>query len=339
MKKAILIERVRQLGFSEYEVKCYLALLERESLGVSEVSKVAGIPRSNAYEAMEKLARKGLCSSIPGKTRRYTASDPLMIKEKSLSLFKETREIELALIEKKRREIIEQRDKELAELEHKEKNLAEKEKELLSSIDNLIDELGILFRGGRENSSPLDYIEIVKDPLQAHHRVMKLLAEANHEILAFLKPPYSYALIRETSSAYDGLTQIPGWEAQRDGSYRARERGVTIRSIQELPADEKERMQTIENLGIAKLSPESKMRVADSLPIKAMVFDEKIVLYSMEDPLIGKLSLTTLITENRALAKSFKMLFDSVWEKAMDYVIIDNQKVLLSELSDFLKLK
>jgi hypothetical protein len=49
-----------------------------------------------------------------------------------------------------------------------------------------------------------------------------------------------------------------------------------------------------------------------------MIFDEKIVVFILEDPIHHKPSRTTQIIEHRSLARSLKILFETIWERADD---------------------
>src|SRR5215217_3653264 len=46
---------LQQLGFSEYEARAYLALLQRSPLNGYELAKVSGLPRANVYAVLQKL--------------------------------------------------------------------------------------------------------------------------------------------------------------------------------------------------------------------------------------------------------------------------------------------
>jgi HTH-type transcriptional regulator, sugar sensing transcriptional regulator len=50
---------LQQLGFSEYEARAYLALLQRNPLNGYELAKVSGLPRANIYAVLQKLEERG----------------------------------------------------------------------------------------------------------------------------------------------------------------------------------------------------------------------------------------------------------------------------------------
>jgi HTH-type transcriptional regulator, sugar sensing transcriptional regulator len=50
---------LQQLGFSEYEARAYLGLLQRNPLNGYELAKVSGLPRANIYAVLQKLEERG----------------------------------------------------------------------------------------------------------------------------------------------------------------------------------------------------------------------------------------------------------------------------------------
>lgn len=53
-----IIEQMKQLGLTEYEVKAYLALLEEHPVNGYVLSKKSGVPRSRIYEVLDGLTKK-----------------------------------------------------------------------------------------------------------------------------------------------------------------------------------------------------------------------------------------------------------------------------------------
>jgi HTH-type transcriptional regulator, sugar sensing transcriptional regulator len=52
------IALMQQLGFSEYEARAYVALLERSPLNGYELAKSSGLPRANVYAVLQKLEER-----------------------------------------------------------------------------------------------------------------------------------------------------------------------------------------------------------------------------------------------------------------------------------------
>jgi HTH-type transcriptional regulator, sugar sensing transcriptional regulator len=61
---ASIIEQLKQLGFSEYETKAYIALLQQHPLNGYALAKVSGIPRANIYSVLQKLEEHGAVVAI-----------------------------------------------------------------------------------------------------------------------------------------------------------------------------------------------------------------------------------------------------------------------------------
>jgi len=65
------LERLVELGFSEYEAKAYVALLKENPATGYQVSKVSSVPRSMVYEVLSKLTARGAAMELrkEGKTQ------------------------------------------------------------------------------------------------------------------------------------------------------------------------------------------------------------------------------------------------------------------------------
>jgi len=291
MNTPLILETLKNTGLNTYEAKCYLALFERGTLTVPEVSKLAGIPRPNAYEALENLMSKGMCVARPGNTKKYGPSDPAVLREKALFKVSKATEIELENLKKKEKEILE-------------KASAAKE-----NLDSLISELEPRYEKSTLEVSPLEYIEIIKDPYQIHKKFIQLGGGAKDEILAFMKPPYS--VCREKL------------EEQFTHQVEPLRKGVRMRGIYEIPKDKEEiewRFKTL--VTAAKHGEEA--RVLKELPMKMAIFDATIVMYLLQDPISKQASLTAQIVEHRDLAKTLQIIFEALWEKAEDYHILED---------------
>jgi predicted transcriptional regulator len=55
---------LQQLGFSEYEARAYLALLQRNPLNGYELAKASGLPRANVYAVLQKLEDRGAVTRL-----------------------------------------------------------------------------------------------------------------------------------------------------------------------------------------------------------------------------------------------------------------------------------
>ena len=60
-------------------------------------------------------------------------------------------------------------------------------------------------------------------------------------------------------------------------------------------------------------------RVVDELPLKLVVIDERVSLFTMEDPVSGANDLTIMIVEHQGLARLLKLAFEYAWEQGEDF--------------------
>ncbi|MDK2917876.1 MAG: HTH-type transcriptional regulator, sugar sensing transcriptional regulator [Candidatus Petromonas sp.] len=85
-----IIEDMKTLGFSEYEAKAYLKLLEEYPVNGYTVSKNSGIPRSRIYEVLESLKDKQIVfEQKKEKSTLYHPLDPKLLVKKFKKHFNE----------------------------------------------------------------------------------------------------------------------------------------------------------------------------------------------------------------------------------------------------------
>ncbi|GIV99031.1 TrmB family transcriptional regulator [Roseiflexus sp.] len=72
-----VLEQLTTLGFTEYEAKVYLALLQEHPATGYQIGKLAGVPRSMVYEALGRLeARGAVLKSFDEKATLYRPVSP-----------------------------------------------------------------------------------------------------------------------------------------------------------------------------------------------------------------------------------------------------------------------
>ena len=87
-KAAQVTEHMKDLGFSVYECKAYLALLTEYPLNGYVLSKASGVPRSRIYEVLKSLIDKQMVfEQDDGKSKAYTPMDPEIFIKKLRSRF------------------------------------------------------------------------------------------------------------------------------------------------------------------------------------------------------------------------------------------------------------
>lgn len=71
-----LIEKFKQFGFNSYEAKVYIALLKKYPATGYEISQIANIPQSRAYDALKSLENENIIYSTKEKPQRYNPISP-----------------------------------------------------------------------------------------------------------------------------------------------------------------------------------------------------------------------------------------------------------------------
>lgn len=89
MNKEILIERLKTLGFKEYESKVLIVLLGGNPMSASDIAKEAKIIRNSIYDILKSFVDKGYCNEIETNTiLNYQIIDPAIILDKITSDYK-----------------------------------------------------------------------------------------------------------------------------------------------------------------------------------------------------------------------------------------------------------
>ncbi len=71
-----LLDKIQDLGLNSYEAKIWTALLSRGISSAGELSDIANVPRSRAYDVLESLEKKGFVVMKLGKPIKYIAVAP-----------------------------------------------------------------------------------------------------------------------------------------------------------------------------------------------------------------------------------------------------------------------
>lgn len=77
-----MIEELKELGFTEYEVKLYLTLLENPEISAYELAEKTGLYRQVTYDTLKRLKEKSFVNySTKGRTKLFKATDPNLLLE------------------------------------------------------------------------------------------------------------------------------------------------------------------------------------------------------------------------------------------------------------------
>lgn len=154
------------------------------------------------------------------------------------------------------------------------------------------------YNDGREADDPLSYVEVLRDPSAIGTRFAELEANAEREILVFTKPPYAV----EPSENVAGLQLL--------------ERGVVARSVYERSVyDDPAVVDAVRTFVAAG----EQARVVDELPLKLVLIDGRVALFTMEDPVAGMTDLTIMIVEHPAFARLLELAFEHEWSRGEEF--------------------
>ena len=67
------VESLMELGLTEYEARCFVALTQLSEATAKEVSRVADVPQSRVYDVVEQLHELGVVDVQESKPQRYYA--------------------------------------------------------------------------------------------------------------------------------------------------------------------------------------------------------------------------------------------------------------------------
>jgi sugar-specific transcriptional regulator TrmB len=248
-----LSERLVALGLNGYEARAYLALLRREGATPAEVARVAGLPRQRVYDVLRTLAERDLVMVVPGDHLRYAAADP----ESTVA----------ALVQAKRQA--------MADLER--------------DADDLVEQLTPVWDDGRDQGAPLQYVEVLRDRASAAARVSALINGAEHEYLAFVRPPF---ITQPTSDDNHEKAQVI--------------RAIHDRSSLSYP-------QIAEHVKQAAAAGQA-IRIVDRLPLKGVIVDRRVAALHLPDPVAGETQYTTVIIEHPDMAELLACAFEALWK-------------------------
>jgi hypothetical protein len=255
------------LGLNGYESSVYVALLGRSGLTSSEAANRARIPRQRIYDILQSLESKGLCTARDTSPKTFYPVDPGI----ALPVLSQLRAGEL---ERERRAIAE-------------------------SASLLAATLGPLFLAGLGQNDPLQYVEILADPIRIATRATALAGAAKIHVNSLIKRPL-----------------ILSSEQNREYLHAPLERGIRYRALYEHAAREDAELSE----WMADLSAKGQeVRLAESLPVKMQAFDDEIALLSMQDPVGGPPSFTALAIRHRGTVALLNLAFERLWEQGEPY--------------------
>lgn len=87
-----LFDALLQLGFSQYEAKCYVGLIGTDGLTGYGVAKATGVPQPKVYETLRRLVRRGVAQQIADDPAVFAATAPDQVLEDLAREFRRSHE-------------------------------------------------------------------------------------------------------------------------------------------------------------------------------------------------------------------------------------------------------
>jgi hypothetical protein len=256
---SVHLHRLVALGLTSYEAKVYLALIQRESFAAAEVATVAQVPRQRVYDVLNSLVQRGLARGRPGPVTRYSATAPDAAVERLIAVQRGA----------------------LSALEAESGTLAQ--------------DLAETWTDGRDETAPLDYVEILRDRSMLAERFVQVQQEAQFELLTFAKPPYAL------------IGNPVGLEATR----RITAAGGDVRCVYDETVLSDDRVLA----AVAEFTEAGEQaRVVAEVPMKLCITDGARALFALTDPVAGGLTSTNILVEHAAMAASLRMTFERLWD-------------------------
>jgi sugar-specific transcriptional regulator TrmB len=172
------------------------------------------------------------------------------------------------------------------------------------SAESMISLLSPIYKKGIHNTDISEYVEIIKDLTSIHERYVGLVANTRFELLGFVKPPYAFQ---------DSGKKL---EEQEDEETGKLSKGVDVKVLYEYTMEDSFGL-SLEHIERCIAAGEQ-ARFISQLPIKMYVFDRRFVLMAMSNGEKASSPLTMLVVEHTAWANAARILFDYLWENALN---------------------
>lgn len=177
--------------------------------------------------------------------------------------------------------------------------LARQQEETRMLAARLATELAPIFASGRGQNDPLAFVEVLSGQTRIAHRALALAEAAQKSVNSCIKPPL-----------------ILSGEQNQTFMKAPLGRGLKYRALCEASAMEDiELRRWMEQFG--RLGLDS--RLVAELPLKMQIFDEEVVLLSMQDPTGGPPRFTAVVIHNRGVTAMLNLAFEHLWAGARPF--------------------
>jgi sugar-specific transcriptional regulator TrmB len=161
--------------------------------------------------------------------------------------------------------------------------------------EDLVASLASLYLAGHSTQDPLAYVEVLSEPNRIADRGSQLARSAQESICVFFTYPSLLSYEEGLKLVQDPL-----------------DRGISYRTIYEYniwqdPVS-REFIHQCQSWG-------QQVRFVPEVPFKMQLFDQRITLLSLQDPLAGTPAFTALSITHIGLAKMLQIAFETLWQQ------------------------
>jgi len=174
-------------------------------------------------------------------------------------------------------------------------------------LNAVLPELSHMFSKGQQEVAPLEYIEVLTDRRQVAERVIALSRQAEQEILMLFKQPLVASIEENVAEA-----QAVAGRIIRHGVF------------EEALTDDPKFLNLIRQFH----SLGEEIRFVPDVPLKVNLYDERIAVILLRDPVGGQSSLTCLVVEHTSMARALKLAFEALWAQGISFEMLCAQRGL-----------
>ena len=180
-------------------------------------------------------------------------------------------------------------------------NLKKMEKRLEKSykLKNALEEI---YHNTDEIKEPFEYIEIFHGNDNIHQQFCQLVKNSKKEILGFTKPPLTCYTPDKRKEQEELLFEFMARKGILKSIYEIQNNGNDSSSFN---------IEEFETAG-------EKVKIAESLPIKMIIFDRRALLIADEEPLTPSNEFRMTLIKQKAIGNAFCALFDFFWQKSFN---------------------
>jgi sugar-specific transcriptional regulator TrmB len=169
-----------------------------------------------------------------------------------------------------------------------------------SVADELQVTLNELFVKSENIESPLDYIEVLTDNEQIREKWLTIQKNTKKELIYFTKPPYVSDLDDNVENESDII-----------------EKQVKVKSIYEYKDASQEEIDCLIKTIEKYLKVGEEARILEELPMKLLVSDDNISMFTLCDRISMKTSMTSILVNHPSFTKAMREVFSSYWQKGI----------------------